>query len=902
MIIRNQDTESNTGNASNPKQVAFIVTGLPDCDLNQLPQIFGEAFDANSGRWYLTSDKNILVEGIVTIPADNVTIELGGIKVHVVSPPGDSLDCKPFRQGDPEPDSIDLTSIYQQLVSTVDDVGVADEDTPEPVRLAKLGYQVFPLASGSKNPEGSICPNGFYHATSDASQLETWLRDNPGCNWGIRAHHLVIDVDSYALKLESLPDWPDDPDCGADLANAGAVAITRNGGRHYHYAIPSDKSWGISAGVIAEHVDIRAGGKGYVVIPPSRIEPSPGCSGDGTYRWVEGCELTLPADKLPLPPAWLCELLDASVSSKKSGGGSLFTTDERAKLEPVADKGVRTWVNTSPECWQRALDLLTENGATELHSKQDGTVYLVRPGKMPMDGNSATWDHPKARDTTLGFPRLYVFSPNWPPFEANFSYSAWDVLTALNPAGIEDSLNDSFNKWLASRLPAVTLHDCAQPTVGSNSDENSSTVETIPFPSSALESFRKGGILDLFVREVAEREYKRQPIVRVAFALSLLSAAIGRKVRLKCGTMSNLYSLVTLPSGEGKDAARKLANLLISATSPDSDDAEKAGKNALITNWPHSGSALMSLLVQKPERWILVDEVGGFLQSGKQNQNGNTGQLLTYLTTLFTHGIGPFVGQAYADAKRNGKVVDTPWVSLLGITAPRKLVDSLSRESLEDGLLPRMLWFPGNESPELCCPDPGKDMGVIPENLVRQLKDWRLPRKSTGVWSLAPEADKFLQHQRLGWESTKRTYYSNGATEATLYTRCAEIAKRVAIVLAADQLESPAPNNVIALSTVEVACQLVNWSIQNFVRLCKESLADSDIGRAENILLAFLRKMPPDRWLTLEEIRVGCRRRVLDDARTRNNILEDLLKRGSIERQDVKINNRPLHRYRLYRG
>jgi hypothetical protein len=879
-------------------KVTLIIEGL-NGDLNRLPEPLGEAFDSGVGNWSATTSGQYVVSGFVEGNIVFGVAHLGdGISVRLTS--GDTgIQSKSLAGFESKTEEI--TGTFRALEAFLP-VPEEEPDDPEPLRLAKLGYQVFPLASGSKKPDGNVCPNGFHQATSDARQLEVWLRDNPGCNWGMRAHHLVVDVDSYALKLESLPDWPDDPDCGADLANAGAVAITRNGGRHYHYAIPSDKSWSISAGVIADHVDIRAGGNGYVVIPPSRIEASPSSPGDGTYRWVEGCELTVSPDKLPAPPAWLVELLDNASSNRKSGGASIATVEERAQQEPIADKGVRTWVNTSPKYWQRVLDLLVECGATILHTKRDGTVYLCRPGKKPKDGNSATWDAPKSRDSKLNFPRLYVFSSGWPPFDANSGYSAWDVLTTLDPCATEAQLNTDYDQWIADNLPIATLPETATPTSKSLVAESVATVETIPFPEEVLKSFRKGGILDLFVQEVSEREYKRQPIVRAAFSLSLLSAAIGRKVRLKCGNMSNFYSLITLPSGEGKDAARKFANLLINATNPDSIDTDTAASKSLITNWPHSGSALMSLLVHNPERWILVDEVGGFLQSGKQNQNGNTGQLLTYLTTLFTHCTGPFVGQAYADPKRNGKVVDTPWVSLLGITAPRKLVDCLSRESLEDGLLPRMLWFPGDEFPELCCPDPGKDMEEVPADLANQIRKWRLPRSTVGVWSLDAEADNYLQEQRAGWEREKREHYSSGATEATLYTRCAEIAKRVSIVLAADQLETPKQNHVITRGIVDVACKLVNWSIQNFVQLCKDSLADSDVGRAENVILAFLRKTPANSWLNLEEIRRGCRRRVLDDARTRNYILEDLTKRSLIERQDVKVNGRPHNRYRLYRG
>ena len=414
-----------------------------------------------------------------------------------------------------------------------------------------------------------------------------------------------------------------------------------------------------------------------------------------------------------------------------------------------------------------------------------------------------------------------------------------------------------------------------------------------------LEHIRKDGILDLFIREVEKREFMRQPVFRIAVALSVLSASIGRIVRLNCEAMPNLYMLLTAPTGEGKDAARKLANILMEKTAPAMRSEDNQIEPDLVTNWPHSGSALMRLLQEKPERLILVDEIGGFIQAGNANNNGNQSQLVTILTTLFTHGIGPFAVQAYADGNRHANAIPNPWVGLLAFTAPRKLIDALTRESLEDGYLPRNLLFPGSESPELCYPDDGYRFDELPEPLVRQTAEWRkIPREDSTVWAISQEATAFLKNQRELWLERKRSMYSQGLAEAGLYTRCAEIAKRLAIVLAADQLERPKKEHSISLSDMQVACGIVDWSVENFARLCQQQLADSGIGRAENALIDYFRKSPDD-WHSLETIRKACRRRELDNASTRNTILEDLAKRGILDRDDKLVNGRLFPIYRL---
>jgi hypothetical protein len=67
--------------------------------------------------------------------------------------------------------------------------------------------------------------------------------------------------------------------------------------------------WTISAGKLAEGVDIRTDG-GYVVVPPSRTP----C---GEYRWLRPLR---PLGELPLPPEWLRLALDAATRQPSRGG------------------------------------------------------------------------------------------------------------------------------------------------------------------------------------------------------------------------------------------------------------------------------------------------------------------------------------------------------------------------------------------------------------------------------------------------------------------------------------------------------------------------------------------------------------------------------------------------------
>lgn len=164
------------------------------------------------------------------------------------------------------------------------------------LRYADLGYPVFPcLPAVDPKP---LTPDGFYNATTDLDEVaEHWHLHPNACIGVSAAGLLVLDVDS-----KDNPWLAETPDRARSLLSA-PTSITPGGGKHHYFRRPPRKTWRCSAGDLAPKVDIRTDG-GYAILPPSRRK-------DGDYKWLEGCELEVPPDKLPLPPKWLCDTLDA---------------------------------------------------------------------------------------------------------------------------------------------------------------------------------------------------------------------------------------------------------------------------------------------------------------------------------------------------------------------------------------------------------------------------------------------------------------------------------------------------------------------------------------------------------------------------------------------------------------
>jgi hypothetical protein len=190
------------------------------------------------------------------------------------------------------------------------------------LRYAELGYRVFPCAPSGKAP---LTEHGFHDATTDQEEIERWWTQHPNANIGIPAAGLVvIDIDGEANP------WPGDPEQAADLAGAGAIALTPRGGRHYLFRRPEGKSWKCSTSKLAPGVDVRTDG-GYIVVAPSEIE-------EGSYRWGEGLELDEPPERLPEPPAWLAAPLDALMSSESPTVSHVVTGGGLANVIPEGQR------------------------------------------------------------------------------------------------------------------------------------------------------------------------------------------------------------------------------------------------------------------------------------------------------------------------------------------------------------------------------------------------------------------------------------------------------------------------------------------------------------------------------------------------------------------------------------
>lgn len=163
----------------------------------------------------------------------------------------------------------------------------------EALRLASLGYRVFPCVPNEKRP---LTQNGCKNATTDEDQICEWWSETPNANVGLSTNGLlVVDIDGKDNP------WLTDK---AESLSSGAISETPSGGRHYVFKQPPDKELGNSIGTLDKRVDTRGNG-GYIIVAPSVVDNKP-------YRWLESYELNESVDNLSVVPEWIIEALNCA--------------------------------------------------------------------------------------------------------------------------------------------------------------------------------------------------------------------------------------------------------------------------------------------------------------------------------------------------------------------------------------------------------------------------------------------------------------------------------------------------------------------------------------------------------------------------------------------------------------
>ena len=385
-----------------------------------------------------------------------------------------------------------------------------------------------------------------------------------------------------------------------------------------------------------------------------------------------------------------------------------ITADERASLldaarsfdykQPHVEKPAPKPLAIAPRELESPADVyarygdirsvLEKHGWTLVH---EGRQQLWRrPGKN--EGTSATFN-----GTTF-----FVFSTNAYPFEGNKGYSKFSVLALLDFGGDqsaaavavrEEMLAHGYTPGQAADADTMGVDIAAVVSASAEklAEPDSTEEPQLARPTGDMsdEIYECGGFIEsLTAYTCRTTPYPNRPIA-FAGAIAMMSMLASRRFQTVSGLSPNVYILGLADSGSGKDRPRQVNFELAACT----------GMMNCVGDSFVSGAGLEDSLVSTPTKLFQADEISFLFASLRENDRV-ANEMVSTILKLYSASSSVLVRRAMAArAKKDQpdieKQVWRPCFVLFGTATPDKFYNSLTADSLENGLAGRVLLFEG---------------------------------------------------------------------------------------------------------------------------------------------------------------------------------------------------------------
>ena len=189
---------------------------------------------------------------------------------------------------------------------------------------------------------------------------------------------------------------------------------------------------------------------------------------------------------------------------------------------------------------------------------------------------------------------------------------------------------------------------------------------------------------------------KPQPQLAVLSAIAIGSTVLGRRFFTNMDNGANMYLAAVAKSSSGKEHIKTVIERVLFASGL-SDLLGPPGYT--------SAGAVSTWLYKKPNHISMIDEFGRMLQSTNRAGNSNQMDAITELMQIYGRQMGVHMPRGYSEIshikkprKRNEQTdepvcmdVHNPSITLLGITTPSTLYESLTSGDILSGFLPRIV-------------------------------------------------------------------------------------------------------------------------------------------------------------------------------------------------------------------
>ncbi len=432
-----------------------------------------------------------------------------------------------------------------------------------------------------------------------------------------------------------------------------------------------------------------------------------------------------------------------------------------------------------------------------------------------------------------------------PQFEPKVGYSKFEVFTRLAHDGDHSAAATALlAEGYGLSLPAADLSGI-RAQMEEPEDEPPEPAEDAfphpgPFPQRLLTEAPE--IFHVALKYYRDTCFEYLPIAFLGSFLAAVGCVLGRRVRDRSGTRTNLYTLSLVGTGGGKEATREVVQHLFEWAGEDGPNAE-IGRMTGHEDFTSDSSIYSAIRLQNPILFQ-IDEFGLFMQA--VNSNGCSSPHLRNVTAallkLYSKSRSVFRPKAYADSSRNFEIRQ-PHVCIYGTSVQSNFWAAMDQDKVEGGFLPRLLIFEDTESEfsdaiEVDPPDTVlhflTKLYSIPCGLSRNQPVPTLLETTVDAHALLNDYRRFARAQLD--ESQKVT---------CLWTRAAENATKVAMIHACmrDWMNNFAAGDfpVIDAESARWAIDLVDYCVRQAMHRCHWCIAGGEFDRLCKEIVNYLR-------------------------------------------------------------
>jgi len=639
---------------------------------------------------------------------------------------------------------------------------------------------------------GSKAPlvaGGFKQATVDSTQITSWWTANPTANIGIA-------LDTSGLCVVDV-DTHGDINGFESLPLLGdlpdtAIARTPSGGAHYVFqneGTPPPRKIGLVTGI-----DLLA--NGYIVAAPSVIDGLP-------YYWE--------SETLDCLPEQVRQMAAPKVKKQQITSDNHHQILHRASL------------------WLEKCDAAHEGQAG--HSKLLWAAQGLVNGFMlsRADSLSLLWSN---------------YNPRCVP--------SWNTADPIQVREFERKVSEAEAAPVKSRGWLIQ-DDGYRTDRTTRKTDNFATPEQIAELSVAYDnivtleepSWKPSGLVGDIMQYILDTAQIPQPKYSIAASLAVVGTLLGQKVKSgwKNGR-TNLYCMAVGGTSTGKDHPISMAERIL----------EQSGAGELIGGTDvTSDSAIEKRISDHPVTFYPWDEAGHTLGGFGSQVDNHRATVVPTLMKLWSAGNKTYRGKDRAGRDNSSFSIKHPCLTIYGTGSTDKIASSLRKDQLQDGWLPRCLYFISSDLGTL---SDTLDTGhIIPALILDKCQGFAqfVNPAATAVsvfsaqavdqdWTITVPIDTDAKNALKQFFIEARDIQQLGKLDnCELWGKAAEQADRIALIVACGTFHD-LRDAKITLKEVQWAIAVVRYCIQSFSDLISDKVVENDFERNLKMVLEKIKR------------------------------------------------------------